>query len=262
MMICGFSRRSPGTRARGTRRPHRSWNTARTCRRGPSWPGPALHAQAADSCCRDAGFLQHPQAIELAGGLDDPGQHQMAEHLVPRRRRPRIPAPVDVLDIARPAPRRTHDLHRHRTLSGLHRPYMRGRQATLRARLSAQLQRPRQENQHVSHPRNRSRPNRGRSRVKTPEPPRELGATADKSDSPRDGGDLGPAAVEPTHESRYDIGIIDNGIMVIPTLGSPGPTLHFEREDPEASDKSSDNGPSRRQTEHDILRHRYPSGLP
>jgi len=35
---------------------------------------------------RQAGLLQHPQGVELAGGLDDPGQHQLAEHLVPARR--------------------------------------------------------------------------------------------------------------------------------------------------------------------------------
>ena len=31
---------------------------------------------------RNARFLQHPQAVQLAGRLDDPGQHQLGEHLV------------------------------------------------------------------------------------------------------------------------------------------------------------------------------------
>jgi hypothetical protein len=30
------------------------------------------------------GFLQHPQAVQLAGRLDDPCQHQLAEHLIAR----------------------------------------------------------------------------------------------------------------------------------------------------------------------------------
>ena len=44
-------------------------------------------------CCRDwlrgrrdARLLQHPQAVELAGRLDDPGQHQAANNLVPAGR--------------------------------------------------------------------------------------------------------------------------------------------------------------------------------
>ena len=42
---------------------------------------------------RDPGFLQDPQAVQLADRLDDPGQHQMAEHLIPRPPRPSGPAP-------------------------------------------------------------------------------------------------------------------------------------------------------------------------
>jgi len=31
----------------------------------------------------EAGLLQHAQRVEFAGRLDDPGEHQSAEHLVP-----------------------------------------------------------------------------------------------------------------------------------------------------------------------------------
>jgi len=44
-------------------------------------------------------------------------------------------------------------------------------------------------------------------------------------------------------------------------LDSPGQAIvHFE-EGPGASDKVSDNGSRHRQTQHDVPRHRYPSGL-
>ena len=44
-------------------------------------------------------------------------------------------------------------------------------------------------------------------------------------------------------------------------LGSPDLRSLSMRGDPEASDKPSDNGPMQRQTQRDVARHRYPSGL-
>jgi len=35
---------------------------------------------------RQAGFLQHPQAVQLADRLDDPRQHQVPEHRIPAGR--------------------------------------------------------------------------------------------------------------------------------------------------------------------------------
>ena len=44
---------------------------------------PPRHGPVRDR--RHARFLQHPRAVQLADRLDDPGQHQLAEHLVPAR---------------------------------------------------------------------------------------------------------------------------------------------------------------------------------
>ena len=69
---------------------------------------------------RHAGFLQHPRAVQLADRLDDPRQHQLAEHLVPARGPVEAQHPVGVLqrvqqaahprrgDRQRPARRRRH----------------------------------------------------------------------------------------------------------------------------------------------------------
>ena len=46
---------------------------------------------------RHPGLLQHPQAVELAGRLDDPGQHQVPEHLVPAGRVLQAQHPVAAL---------------------------------------------------------------------------------------------------------------------------------------------------------------------
>ena len=56
---------------------------------------PPRHGPVRDR--RDAGFLQHPRAVELADRLDDPGQHQLEEHLVPARRLVEPQHPVAVL---------------------------------------------------------------------------------------------------------------------------------------------------------------------
>ena len=156
---------------------------------------------------REPGLLQHPQAVELAGRLDDPRQHQLTEHLIPARWPGRSPAPgsarsrassrcpireevigsgppaaagiqaqvklalpgrqplprrglqqlqlrvivrrADVLDLPRPPPRGVHDLHRRRARRRLHRPHIR-HPATLRPRISAQIQLPRTENLQVT----------------------------------------------------------------------------------------------------------------
>lgn len=159
---------------------------------------------------RGACFLQDSQRVELAGWLDDPGRHQVPEHLVPARRvlqaqgpvgvlqrveqaahprrrdrqrpgpgslRPqaqvklalpgRDPLPpgglqclqlrlvvgrAEVLDVPRPPPRRPYDLDRRRARCRLHRPHV-GHRATLRPRISAQVQHPRTPNQQVTAPR-------------------------------------------------------------------------------------------------------------
>ena len=44
-------------------------------------------------------------------------------------------------------------------------------------------------------------------------------------------------------------------------LASPGPAIVHFKEGPGASDKESDNGSRRRQTQHDLSRYRYPSDL-
>ena len=46
---------------------------------------------------RDPGLLNDPQAVQLARRLNDPGQHQMAEHLVPARGVLEPQHPVSVL---------------------------------------------------------------------------------------------------------------------------------------------------------------------
>jgi hypothetical protein len=43
-------------------------------------------AARAWSAVRDPSLLQHPHRVQLVGRLDDPGQHQLAEHLVAVRR--------------------------------------------------------------------------------------------------------------------------------------------------------------------------------
>lgn len=43
---------------------------------------------------RGACLLQNPQAVQLADRLDDPGQHQLAVHLVPARGPGQSPAPA------------------------------------------------------------------------------------------------------------------------------------------------------------------------
>jgi len=55
----------------------------------------------------------------------------------------------DALDIPRPAPRQVHDLHRCGTRRRLHRPHIRGHQATLRPRFSAQIRSPQARNPQV-----------------------------------------------------------------------------------------------------------------
>jgi hypothetical protein len=50
-----------------------------------------------DDAAAPPGLLKDPQAVELAGRLDDPGQHQLPEHLVPARRVFQPQHPVSVL---------------------------------------------------------------------------------------------------------------------------------------------------------------------
>jgi len=152
------------------------------------------------------GLIQHPQAVGLADRLDDPRQHQAAEHPIRAaglaeaqhivslrqgieqtahlrrddRQRPasrsRIQAqvkltlpgrqplprrslqqlqlrtivgPADVLDLPRSVMERVDDLHRRGARRGLHRPHIRHR-ASLRPRISAQIQLPLTENVQVT----------------------------------------------------------------------------------------------------------------
>jgi len=48
-------------------------------RRQAALDGPVGHRS-------DPGLLQDPDAVQLADGLDDPGQHQVTEHLIPAGR--------------------------------------------------------------------------------------------------------------------------------------------------------------------------------
>jgi hypothetical protein len=70
-------RAEPGVRRAGLRQPL----PPRLLRisRQPALDGPVGHRS-------DPGLLQDPDAVQLADGLDDPGQHQMAEHLIPASR--------------------------------------------------------------------------------------------------------------------------------------------------------------------------------
>jgi hypothetical protein len=52
----------------------------------------------------DPGLVQDPQAVELAGRLDDPGQHQLPEHLIPGRGLLQAQHPVGVLQGIRQVP--------------------------------------------------------------------------------------------------------------------------------------------------------------
>jgi hypothetical protein len=70
---------------------------------------------------RYPGLVENPQAVELADGLDDPGQHQLPEHLVPVGR---------VLQPQRPV-RPLHGIHQvaHPRGGDRQRPAARGLQA-------------------------------------------------------------------------------------------------------------------------------------
>jgi hypothetical protein len=107
MVICG-SRRSyfenPGSRNPSPASVSK-YKVLTSYRTRLALPSRACAAHAADGLCRhplrifaqppverrirrrrQPGLLQHLQGIELAGRLDDPGQHQLAERLVPARR--------------------------------------------------------------------------------------------------------------------------------------------------------------------------------
>lgn len=105
---CGSSRRSlenPGSRNPSPRA--RSRSRARTRRSAPGWPGRAgvrgaggreplpplllrigrqAPLQGAVGRRRHPRLLKNPQGVQLARRLDDPGQHQVPEDLVPARR--------------------------------------------------------------------------------------------------------------------------------------------------------------------------------
>jgi hypothetical protein len=53
----------------------------------------------------DPGLVQHPQAVQFAGRLDDPREHQQAEHLVPARRPVQPQHPVGALQGVQKVPR-------------------------------------------------------------------------------------------------------------------------------------------------------------
>jgi hypothetical protein len=54
---------------------------------------------------RDTRLLQHPQAVELAGRLDDTGQHELPEHFVPACS---LPEPKHLVGVHESAPELTH----------------------------------------------------------------------------------------------------------------------------------------------------------
>jgi hypothetical protein len=91
------------------RDPARTWNAVVAGEDTPCWPVTGRHecfrgctSHAAARCCchdcfasprqavdrrvrcrRNTGLDQHAQTVQLAGRLDDAGQHQLAGHLVP-----------------------------------------------------------------------------------------------------------------------------------------------------------------------------------